>query len=58
LQRAVFDGRVEMIANFSRQPRHYRGVDIPGRSISARWLDGGKKKNLTFTPNLNSGEVK
>jgi hypothetical protein len=53
LQRAVFDGRVEMIANFSQQSRAYRGSDIPARSISARWLDGGKKKIRIFTPNLN-----
>ena len=58
LQRAVFEGRVELIANFSQESRGYRGADIPARSISARWLDGGKKKILTFTPNLNSGAMK
>ncbi|NQT02270.1 MAG: hypothetical protein HQ580_09615 [Planctomycetes bacterium] len=58
LQRAVFDGRVELIANFSQEPRGYRGADIPGRSISARWLDSGKEKIMTFTPNLNSGVAK
>jgi len=58
LQRAVFDGRVEMIANFSQQPRRYCGAEIPARSISARWLDDRKKKILTFTPNLNSGVAK
>lgn len=58
LQRAVFDGRVEMIANFSPELRRYCESDIPGRSILARWLDGGKKKILTFTPNLNSGASK
>jgi hypothetical protein len=58
LQRSVFDDRVELIANYSRQPRGYHGADIPARSISARWLDSGKKRILTFTPNLNSGEVK
>ncbi|MHC4584687.1 MAG: glycoside hydrolase [Planctomycetota bacterium] len=58
LQRAVFDGRMELIANYSQEPRGYRGIDIPGRSISARWLNGGKEKILTFTPNLNSGAAK
>jgi hypothetical protein len=58
LQRAVFDGRVEMIANYSQESRSYRGVEIPARSISARRLDGGKEKIQTFTPNLNSGESK
>jgi hypothetical protein len=58
LQRTVFDDRVEMIANFSQESRRYRGAEIPARSISARWLDSGKEKILTFTPNLNSGEVK
>ncbi len=58
LQRAVFDGRVELIANFSQQPRGYRGADIPARSISARWPDSEKEKILTFTPNMNSGESK
>ncbi|MHC4104187.1 MAG: glycoside hydrolase [Planctomycetota bacterium] len=53
LQRTVFDGRLELIANFSQESREYRGTDIPGRSISAKWLDGGKKKTLTYTPNLN-----
>ncbi|UCF82356.1 MAG: hypothetical protein JSV50_14300, partial [Desulfobacteraceae bacterium] len=57
LQRTVFDDRVELIANFSQESRSFRGFDIPGRSIVARWLDDGREKILTFTPNLNSGQA-
>jgi hypothetical protein len=52
LQRAVFDDRVELVANFSHEARRYQGIDIPGRSISARWEESGKVKIRTFTSDL------
>jgi len=58
LQRVVFDDRVELIANFSKEYRRYQGVEIPGRSVLARWTEKGKVRILTFTPNLNESVEK
>ena len=58
LQRVVFDDRVELIANFSKESRRYQGVEIPGRSVLARWTEKGKARILTFTPNLNESVEK
>ena len=41
LQRAVFADRVELVANFSQEVRRYQGINIPGRSVSARWKESG-----------------
>ena len=56
LQRTVFDGRVEVIANFSEDSRRYSTVDIPGRCVLARWKDSGKTKLLT--PASGAAETK
>jgi len=53
-QRAVFDGRVEVVVNFSPESRRYEGVDVPGRSVLAKWRESGEVKTLTFTPNLTA----
>ena len=58
LQRTVFGDKVELVANFSQESRRYQGIDIPGRSVLARWLESGKDKILTFTPNLNESVEK
>jgi hypothetical protein len=52
LQRTVFDNRVELLVNFSPESRRYQGVDIPGRSVLAKWSESGEVKTLTFTPNF------
>jgi hypothetical protein len=44
LQRTVFDGKVEMIANFSLQAREYSGTSIPSMSILAHWKDSGETR--------------
>ena len=51
LQRAVFDDRLELVANFSQEPRQYQEVEIPARSILSKWAEDGKVKTLTYTPN-------
>jgi hypothetical protein len=43
---------MELVANFSQESRRYQGIDIPGRSVLARWTEKGKVRILTFTPNL------
>jgi len=58
LQRVVFDDRVELIANFSKESRRYQGVEIPGRSVLARWTEKEKVKILTFTASLIPGAEK
>ena len=52
LQRTVFGDKVELVANFSQESRRYQGIDIPGRSVLAKWRENGDVKILTFTPNL------
>ena len=55
LQRVVFDKRVELVANFSLESRRYKDVEIPARSMLAKWAADGKVKTLTFTPNPTPG---
>ncbi len=50
LQRTVFDNGTEIVANFSKESRRYRDIDIPGRSILAKWTDKGEMKTSIFTP--------
>ena len=50
LQSAVFDDQVELVANFSHETRRYKEFEIPARSILAKWVENGKMKTLTFTP--------
>ncbi len=52
LQRTVFGDKVELVANFSQESRRYQGIEIPGRSVLAKWTEDGDVKILTFTPNL------
>jgi len=47
MQRAVFDSRVELIANYSTQARPYDGATIPGRSVLARWNQTGASRLYT-----------
>ena len=51
-QRSVFDDRVEVVVNFSPESRRYEGVNVPGRSVLAKWPESREVKTLTFTPNL------
>ena len=53
LQRAVFDDRMQIIANFSQESRRYEEFEIPARSVLAKWMEDGKVKTSTFTPNPN-----
>jgi len=55
LQRAVFDDRVELVANFSQESRRYKEFEIPARSVLAKWTEDGKVKTMTFTPNPAPG---
>ena len=50
LQCAVFDDQVELIVNFSQESHQHKEFEIPARSILAKWLENGKMKTLTFTP--------
>lgn len=47
LQRAVFDNRVDLIANFATNTRRHANLDIPPRSVLVRFTEGGKTKLLT-----------
>jgi len=58
LQRTIFGDKVELVANFSQESRRYQGVEIPGRSVLARWTENGKARILTFTPNPNESVEK
>ena len=48
VQLAVFDNRVNLIANFSNDVFTYRGVQIPQNSVMAQWKDTGRRQ--FFTP--------
>jgi hypothetical protein len=48
VQRTTFDDRIELIANFGSKVYEKEGVEIPPRSILARWL--GSKETRLFTP--------
>jgi len=50
LQRTIFGNQVELIANFSPEPRRYKKFEIPARSVLAKWVENGKMKTSTFTP--------
>ena len=52
LQRTVFDNQVELIVNYSLESRRHKKFEIPARSILAKWIENGKTKTLTFTPNV------
>lgn len=58
LQRTIFGDKVEIVANFSHESRRYQGIDIPGRSVLAKWTENEKARILTFTPNLNESVEK
>jgi len=49
VQRTVFGGKVELIANFGEQPFDHAGTQLPPRSIMSRRLDGGGERQV-FTP--------
>jgi hypothetical protein len=48
VQRTVFGGRVEVVANFTEEPFVHRGRQVPARSAMATWLEGGRAE--VFTP--------
>jgi hypothetical protein len=48
VQRTVFGGRIEMVANFGAEAFTYANVRIPGRAILARYRDSGRTE--LFTP--------
>jgi len=50
VQRTVFGGRVEMVANFAETDFEYRETVVPGRSILARWLETGDTRIFTPAP--------
>lgn len=49
IQKTVFEGNVEIVANFKKESCVYGGMQIPGRSILARWPETGK--SILYTPN-------
>ncbi|MBE3095861.1 MAG: glycoside hydrolase [Planctomycetes bacterium] len=51
-QRTVFGDTLEFVANFRNEPFRHDGVDIPGRSILARWIGTGQVR--IFTPSMMS----
>ena len=42
IQRTEFGGMVEMYANFGTDSFRYKSIEIPARSVAARWRDTGK----------------
>jgi len=54
LQRAVFNNRLELIANLSQESRPYQELEIPARSVLAKWAEDGKAESMTFTPDLKN----
>lgn len=48
VQRTTFGDKAEMVANFGDHPFAYKGVNIPARSILARWPKTGKTQ--VFSP--------
>ena len=47
IQRTLFGGKIEMVANFSRRPFSYRGIALPARSILAFRRDTGRSQIYT-----------
>jgi len=54
LQRTVFDDQTELIVNFSQESRRYKELEIPARSVLAKWTEDGKVEYMTFTPGLKN----
>ena len=48
LQRTVFGGQVEVVANFSETEARYDGTRIPARSVAVRKLGG--REFQTYSP--------
>ena len=44
VQRTEFGELVEMLVNFGSKAYNHEGLQIPGRSVVARWIDTGKTK--------------
>ena len=44
VQRTEFGKLVEMLVNFGSKAYNHDGLQIPGRSVVARWIDTGKTK--------------
>jgi hypothetical protein len=48
VQRTVFGGRIDLIANFGLQPIQYGDATLPPRSLVARWRRSGR--TATYIP--------
>jgi hypothetical protein len=46
LQRTMFDNGIELIANFAQESRRYQELEIPARSVLAKWVEDEKVKTL------------
>ncbi|MBN1343679.1 MAG: hypothetical protein JXQ73_13405 [Phycisphaerae bacterium] len=53
VQRTVFDDRVEVIANFGPSGWTRADLEVPARSVTARWCDSGR--TLSFTADWRAG---
>jgi hypothetical protein len=50
VQRTVFGGQAEMIANFGEESFDYEGLRLPSRTVAARWLDSGRVERYRPQP--------
>jgi hypothetical protein len=57
LQRAAFDDRIEIVANFSQETSRHQEHEIPARSVLVKWVEDGKVRTVTFTPNPAKGTM-
>jgi len=48
VQRTLFGDSLELVANFANEPFRHDGMEIPGRSILAKWVGTGQV--TLFTP--------
>ena len=50
IQRTEFGGMVEMYANFGTDSFRYKSIEIPARSVVARWIGTGKIEVFSVPP--------
>jgi hypothetical protein len=48
VQRTMFGDTLELVVNFRNEPFHRDGVEIPARTIFAKWIATGQES--IFTP--------
>ena len=47
VQRTVFDGRIELVANFRADDFVKGELSIPARTVAATWLSSGEKRSYS-----------